>query len=217
MPKALRTKESKARGCRNGQRRTERRYPLQFDAASRVPAHIESTVLSLKEDQQMSAMMISRVVSISALLGVLVGGGVAKARSCKPVHGTYSSMPVAPPACTSPVGFCTEGTTRGGLNGSYAFTMGSAIPSGERTTPGILFYTGVSLISPRGGGSLVGTDTGAIDVDPRSHGRMAALITITDGSDGYEGYSGVLQLVGKLDFATGAVSGVYSGELCRRR
>jgi hypothetical protein len=136
-------------------------------------------------------------------------------KRCHPMHGHFSSMPVAPPACTSPVGFCTAGDLWGGLQGGYSFTMNTAIPSNDPTVPGVTFYTGTSLIAMKDGGSLVGTDTGAVDLSPVGTGKMVSLITVTDGADGYEGAHGYLQLRGTMNFLTGAVTGEYVGELCR--
>lgn len=134
---------------------------------------------------------------------------------CRSLRGHYSSMPVAPPACTSPVGFCTAGDLWGALDGGYSFTMNTAIPANDPTVPGVTFYTGVSLITLEDGGSLVGTDTGAVDLSPVGTGKMVSLITITDGADGYDGVRGYLQLRGTMNFVTGAVTGEYVGEICR--
>lgn len=139
----------------------------------------------------------------------------AAAKSCKPLHGHFTSMPVPPPDCTSPVYFCTAGDLWGGLHGGYAFTMLSAMPSPEPTTPGVNWFSGVSLITLEDGGSLVGTDNGVVDLNPFGTGKMSSLITITDGADGFEGATGYLQLRGELSFVTGGVSGEYFGEVCR--
>ncbi|MDF1561983.1 MAG: hypothetical protein P1V51_03005 [Deltaproteobacteria bacterium] len=132
---------------------------------------------------------------------------------CRPVSGRYTANPLPPSSCFSPVGFCTAGTLTGGLHGSYTFTMSSARSAEEPTAPGMTFYTGVSLVEALGG-SLVGTDTGTVDLSPVGTGRQAALITLTGGAEGLEGTTGYLTLVGELSLMTGEVQGRYSGELC---
>jgi hypothetical protein len=130
------------------------------------------------------------------------------------VYGFYRSHPVAPPECTSPVGFCTAGELIGGIQGTYAFTMTSVAPSQEPTTPGVIFYSGHSVVSPKGGAgdAVLATDNGAIDLG--ATGRQAALLTITGGTGAYGGATGYLLLRGTLDPLTSEVSGDYVGEIC---
>ncbi|MEK7705363.1 MAG: hypothetical protein AAB426_10420 [Myxococcota bacterium] len=153
----------------------------------------------------------------AAIVAVVTTLGAQPAQAaghCMSVGGKFSSLPVTPPLCTSPVGFCTHGRLRGALAGSYDFTMNTLIPAGDPSIPGVVFFTGTSLITPRRGGSIVGTDSGAIDLSPFGSAKMASLITLIDGADGLEGAGGYLQLRGGLDFATGGVTGDYHGELC---
>jgi len=133
--------------------------------------------------------------------------------NCKIVKGNYSSNPLPPEACFSPVGFCTAGQLTGDFRGQYSFVMRQAIPAGEPTAPGATFYTGTSVILIQAG-SLVGTDTGTVDLNPFGTGRQAALITLTAGADGLEGSSGYLSLIGAMNFSTGEVLGRYEGQVC---
>jgi hypothetical protein len=52
---------------------------------------------------------------------------------CKPVVGSFEAH-LAMPAegCQSPVGLCTAGRVWGGIQGTYAFTMTTALPNGSR-------------------------------------------------------------------------------------
>ena len=51
---------------------------------------------------------------------------------CKPVVGSFEAHSVTPAeGCGSPVGLCTAGRVWGGIQGTYAFTMTSALPNGE--------------------------------------------------------------------------------------
>ena len=133
-------------------------------------------------------------------------------RDCRHVYGHYSSHPLPPDQCSSAVGFCTSGSLTGSLRGAYSFVMDTLIPSPQATTPGVIYYTGSSLMQPSWGGSLVGTDNGVIDLG--GNGKQAAMVTITDGADGLEGAHGYLLLRGNLDQTTGLVTGDYSGEIC---
>lgn len=131
---------------------------------------------------------------------------------CRHVYGHYVAQPVPPSQCASAVGFCTAGQLSGALAGGYSFVMDTIMGSPQATTPGIVYYTGSSLITLRRGGSLVGTDNGVVDLGPS--GKQAALVTITDGADGLSGAHGYLQLRGTLDATTGVVTGDYRGEIC---
>lgn len=155
--------------------------------------------------------MVTRTLCLSLAVLALAPAG-ARAGSCKPVNGFYSSMP-APEGCASPVGFCTAGELIGGLQGSYRFTMASAVP-GDPGTPGATLYTGQSVVSLKHGGTVIAVDNGAVDLNPFGTQRMVALLTIVGGEGGAQGASGWLQLRGALDLSTGAVIGDYTGEIC---
>ena len=131
---------------------------------------------------------------------------------CRHVYGHYRSVPVPAAQCSSAVGFCTAGKLTGSLRGDYSFVMDSLMPSPQATTPGVIYYTGSSLVQPVWGGSLVGTDNGVIDLG--GNGKQAAMVTITDGADGLQGAHGYLLLRGNLDQATGVTTGDYSGQIC---
>lgn len=160
--------------------------------------------------RNLGPMLLLLAVPMLAPTEVLADGAHP---SCRKVHGRYTAMPLPPQSCFSPVGFCTAGTLTGSLRGSYSFTMNQAIPAGEPTAPGATFYTGVSLMETLGG-SLVGTDTGTVDLSPVGTSQQAALITVTEGADGLEGTSGYLTLIGEMNLFTGEVRGRYQGELC---
>jgi hypothetical protein len=108
---------------------------------------------------------------------------------------------------------CTAGQLTGILHGSYGFTMAQAMPSGDPTIPGVTFYTGLSEMGTWMG-DLVGTDAGAIDLNPAGTGKFSTLITITDGMGNLAGATGYLQIRGTLDFATGGAKGDYVGQVC---
>jgi len=150
------------------------------------------------------------IIMLIALCGVLQAVSAdAKEGKCKSVNGHFSSHVVE---CTSPDGLlCTEGTLIGGIQGSYEATITSFIPS-DPTIPWVQFYVGESIIQKKDGDSLFATDTGTFDT---MNGYLAALLTITGGTGGFEGASGYLYVFGKSDLATGVVEGDYKGEICR--
>jgi hypothetical protein len=130
---------------------------------------------------------------------------------CFPVRGRFESVPAA--NCTSPVGICTDGQLSGRLAGDYDFVMAQMISPNDESVPTVSFFTGSSLITTRFG-MLVGTDTGALDLNPAGHGAFSTLLTVNDGTGRFEGARGYLQIRGNLDFATGAARGDYTGRIC---
>ena len=166
------------------------------------------TIASLLHRSRAVGLRIGWGIAVSVTAILFVGTAAHADSFCRPVYGWFTSTPVLPPECESPVGFCTDGKLIGGVRGSYQFTMTSNIPSGEAGVPGVNFYTGHSVITTRRGKTITGTDTGTIDLDPFGSGKFAALITLTDGANGY------LVLRGTLDFETGNASGDYRGEVC---
>jgi hypothetical protein len=67
------------------------------------------------------------------------------------------------------------------------------------------------------GATVIGTDTGSIDLNPDRFGNFAALITITEGTGMFANSRGQLVLRGRLDFQTGAATGDYTGRVCSNR
>ncbi len=68
-------------------------------------------------------------------------------KACFPVFGWFEADVVPPPACTSPVGFCTEGDLYGVLNGSYELTGEQFLPTNDARIPSVNFFTGTSDVS----------------------------------------------------------------------
>jgi len=134
-------------------------------------------------------------------------------QQCKPVVGSFEAH-VVTGGCTSPVGLCTAGRVWGGIQGSYAFTMTSAIPNGEPTAPTVLFFTGHSVVTLKSGDVVLGTDTGSIDLPP-GQGGFASLITFHPGGTGSAANAtGQIRLRGEFDPIAGTTSGDYLGTIC---
>ena len=68
--------------------------------------------ISLRKSLTFSLSLAAVAAVIAAWAQPADASGHGKHR-CRPLHGHYSSMPVAPPACTSPVAFCTAFTRCG--------------------------------------------------------------------------------------------------------
>jgi hypothetical protein len=146
------------------------------------------------------------LIVVVAVVGALALAGVAAAKECKPVSGTFSAVNVFPPECLSPVGFCTRGTLTGDLAASYEFTQLTA-----NVVFPIVTFTGQSTISRlHGDAQLFGQDTGTIDL---AAGTFTTIVNIVGGTKQYEGATGQIVATGNLT-ATGT-EGTYTGEICK--
>ncbi len=139
-------------------------------------------------------------------------------KTCFPVFGWFDAEVIPPPACTSPVGFCTEGNLYGVLRGGYSLTGEQFLQTGDGRIPFVNFFTGTSDVSSTLG-NFIGVDAGSINLSaPGSigSGRVSTLITITENTGG--GWlpidSGFLYIRGRSDLATGTVDGDYAGIVC---
>lgn len=142
---------------------------------------------------------------------------VLATQSCKPVVGHFEAV-VVPPGqghCPSDAGaFCTAGRVWGGIQGTYQFVMTGAIPSATiGGVPTVLFFTGRSTIFLKSGDTLLGIDTGSIDLPP-GQGGFASLITFDGGTGNASGATGQIRLRGEFSASEGTTSGDYLGSLC---
>jgi hypothetical protein len=123
---------------------------------------------------------------------------------CKPVVGSFEAHLVTP----------AEGCQWGGIQGTYAFTMTSALPNGEPTAPTVLFFTGHSVVTLKSADVVLGTDTGSIDL-PSGQGGFASLITFHSGGNGATANAtGQIRLRGDFDPVAETTSGDYLGSIC---
>lgn len=152
--------------------------------------------------------MKTRFVRIAALAVAALAPLAATAQSCKPVTGHFEASVLPPAQCNAAPGLiCTSGRVWGGIQGTYQFTMTGAAPAELLGgSPGVLFFGGKSTIALKDGTTVVGTDSGAIDVFA-SHDGFASLITFDTGA------TGQIRLRGLSDGAT--TRGDYVGTFCR--
>src|SRR6266404_1876435 len=152
------------------------------------------------------------VLLLTASLAPVLGN-----QNCKPVVGHFEAL-IVPPGeghCPSvPGAFCTAGRVWGGIQGNYQFVMTAAEPSVLiGGVPTILFFTGKSTIFLKSGDTLLGTDTGSIDLPP-GQGGFASLITFDGGTGAMSGATGQIRLRGEFSAAEGTTGGDYTGKLC---
>ncbi|MGH1346861.1 MAG: hypothetical protein ACRBN8_35160 [Nannocystales bacterium] len=129
---------------------------------------------------------------------------------CIPAFGWFGAMSVPVPPCESDVGLCTAGELSGVLNGQYALEMDQLMSTNDPRVPFVNFFTGTSVIDSTYG-EFVGVDTGSMNLSPpgdTGSGRFSTLLTILEGGAGF------IHIRGKLDLATGNVSGTYAGLVC---
>jgi hypothetical protein len=153
------------------------------------------------------------VIGLSPATSVAHGNGHGHhGDGCRDVRGSWTSVPVPVPPCTSAVGICTSGQLEGTLDGgTYAFTMNTLAPVPEPEAPFVAFFSGISTVTTRRGRVIRGVDTGAMNVSPpgfQDSGKFSTLLSFTEGGTGH------LQIRGTLDFVTGTAKGDYRGEIC---
>ena len=159
----------------------------------------------------MKAAVVAVFVAVVAL-----APSARAAESCKPVVGSFEASIVTDGCLAAPGLLCTTGRVWGGLQGTYFFTMASAVPSTAvapptAAVPSILFFTGNSTVTLKDGSEAQGIDTGSIDLPTLGgQGGFASLITFA-GS-----VSGQIRLRGEFDPVAGATSGDYMGTICGR-
>src|SRR5205809_6549550 len=136
---------------------------------------------------------------------------------CKPVNGHFEASVVLPGQghCPNvPDTLCTAGRVWGGIQGNYQFVATAFFPSAAiGGVPSVLFFTGKSTIFLKSDETLLGTDTGSIDLPAAGGlGGFASLITFTGGTGSMNGATGQIRLRGEL--SAGTTSGDYLGTLC---
>ena len=130
---------------------------------------------------------------------------------CKPVNGRFEASVVPPGAghCPNIPGLlCTAGRVWGGIQGQYQFVVSGAVPAVTiGGIPTALFFAGQSTIQLENGATVVGTDSGTLDLPP-GQGGFASLITFDVGGVGQ------IRLRGHFDPAAGTTAGDYLGVFC---
>lgn len=158
-----------------------------------------------------SRIAIALIMGISLSVGSFATAGQAKAEDCKQVRAEDISFGVPPPACASPVGFCTAGTIDGnrGLRGNTSFTALTSFPVAGGPSSPILFFSGTVVITTDKG-TLNLSDIGLFDT---AGGTLSSIESVTSGTGRFAGARGVLFLATRVAPDGSFVSDV-TGELC---
>jgi hypothetical protein len=151
---------------------------------------------------------MTRVMLLGSLMIAVLPAAAAADQTCKPVVGHFEASVLPPDQCAGIL--CTAGRVWGGVQGTYQFVMTSLQPSGA--VPSIMFFTGDSTIALKSGDTVLGIDTGSIDLGP--NGGFASLITFNGGTGSHANASGQIRLRGELSQADGTTIGDYLGTIC---
>jgi hypothetical protein len=157
-----------------------------------------------------------KTVAIPAFVAALVSAAapVRAEQQCKPVVGSFEAHVVTNGCLAGPGLLCTSGRVWGGLQGSYFFTMASALPTTAvapptAAVPSVLSFTGNSTVTLKDGTDTHGIDTGSLDLPMLGgQGGFASLITFTGP------LTGQIRLRGEFDPVAGTTTGDYLGTIC---
>lgn len=138
-------------------------------------------------------------LSSLALALLVVGASTAQAGNhprCHAIRGVITDAQVTA-GCTSPSGFCAEGTVDGnrGFRGTTYFVMDGAV-RGPAAAPGTLATTGLLTYTFANGG-LVVRESGLSGLKVGSDGYFTAFQQVQSGSGRYEGATGYLYVLGQ--------------------
>lgn len=143
---------------------------------------------------------------------MLILASPAFAGDCKKIHGLIVDVQVTA-GCTSPNGFCAEGTVEGnhGFNGTTYFRMDGAV-RGPATAPGSIATSGI-LTYTTDDGTLTVRESGLSGViETPEVGYFPAIQKVLEGTGDYAGATGHLWVLGQR-IGSEFVSEVR-GELC---
>lgn len=157
--------------------------------------------------------MSSRPLLPALALTLVLATLSAAAAGCVGVAGTFTNTAVPPPACTSPVLFCTHGDLDGDLDGDYDFVMSTQTPD-LQGPPVTMDFTGASTITLPGG-QMFANDQGTITFRVGAMSPFETHVNIHSGSGAYAGAHGHLVARGEYDLVAGAGHGTYEGTVCR--
>ena len=132
---------------------------------------------------------------------------------CRDYTGPFTSVLIAGPPCTSPLGLCTHGILTGQLPSTYDFTFLTIVP--RAADPSTEDYTGSSHITLKHGAELFGQDHGFLHFIAPTTATFQTTVELVRGTRRFEHASGTIVATGVLDFITGNAVGTYVGKICR--
>lgn len=115
---------------------------------------------------------------------------------CKKIRALIVDTQVTE-GCTSPNGFCAEGTVKGnhGLNGTTYFRMDGAV-RGPATAPGTIATSGI-LTYTTDRGTLTVRESGLSGLTTADGSFFTAFQQVLAGTDGYLGATGHMWVLGE--------------------
>lgn len=147
--------------------------------------------------------MNSTILHSLALAALVVAGSAAASGAdanhhprCRNIHGVINDTQVTA-GCTSPSGFCAEGTVDGnrGFHGTTYFVMDGAV-RGPATAPNTLATSGL-LTYTLSEGSLVVRESGLSGLKVGTDGYFTAFQQVQSGSGRYAGATGYFYVLGQ--------------------
>ena len=132
---------------------------------------------------------------------------------CRHYDGPFSSVTVAPPQCTSPVGLCTHGLLTGEFEGTYDFTVATIAP--DPYDPSAMVLTGTSVITTQRGQIFTNDVSVMRPMGPFNPSPFVTTAVISSGTHRYRHTTGQFVAAGGLTLATGQAIGSYTADLCR--
>ncbi|MGH7436019.1 MAG: hypothetical protein ACRENE_10135 [Polyangiaceae bacterium] len=134
---------------------------------------------------------------------------------CQHFDGPFSSVTVAPPECTSPVGLCTHGLLTGEFVGTYDFTVETLTPS--PSDPTTLILTGHSVVTTKNGVMLTNDVSILHTMGPTTPSPFVTTAVVASGDHHWRATTGQFVATGSLVLATGEATGSFTADLCRDR
>jgi hypothetical protein len=154
-------------------------------------------------------LVVFFALSLFAFIFLLAGSHADAANVCFPAIGKFESTILPSGQCDTNI--CTKGALIGSPFGDYEYRGEKLFPADDTAVPGVMFYTGKSVVHTRKG-ELYLTDTGALDM---TTGSMSALLTVTGGTNEYAKATGYLHVHGTADLKTGLAKGDFEGQMCK--
>lgn len=155
------------------------------------------------------AVALTLVLTLVLLVATVSIGSANN--SCKTVNGHISSQLLSvADGCESPLGLCTIGRYRGGIQGDFKFVALSASdPIPDTGSPPVVFTEGIITLDTEKYGKLTIKDASAFELNPADALFGGVQTIIPEESDDV---SGRLRAYGV--FQLGCVDCDYRGEIC---
>jgi hypothetical protein len=170
-----------------------------------------TTIRGIEGTLRFGAALLS-LMTVTSIVHADDGEG---AKACQHFDGPFSSVTVAPPECTSPVGLCTHGLLTGEFVGTYDFTVETLTP--DPSDPTTLVLTGHSVVTTKNGQMFTDDVSILHNMGPTTPSPFVTTAVVGSGTHHWRATSGQFVATGSLVLATGQATGSYTADLCRDR